>query len=147
MSCENIYTGTKLELEEREGERSQSVCNISPCSDSKGIQACGSDGKCCKLFWLHCMVGITFLILRSDLWLFSALAFSQMQCCRCALLTSLKAEKDKIDWSITQIIIRVITSSSVEDNVSRCGSSWHGLLFQKQTNFIWSWYLVSYSLL
>ncbi|XP_048033605.1 protein-glutamine gamma-glutamyltransferase K-like [Megalobrama amblycephala] len=43
MSCENICTGTKLELEEREGERSQSVCSISPCSDSKGIQACGSD--------------------------------------------------------------------------------------------------------
>ncbi|XDV46443.1 hypothetical protein PO909_014336 [Leuciscus waleckii] len=42
MSCENICTGTKLELEKREGERSQSVCNISQCGDSKGIQACGS---------------------------------------------------------------------------------------------------------
>ncbi|XP_042607124.1 protein-glutamine gamma-glutamyltransferase K-like [Cyprinus carpio] len=43
MSCENICTGIKLVSEEQEGAGGGSVCNISPCGDFKGIQACGSD--------------------------------------------------------------------------------------------------------
>ncbi len=81
---------------------------------------------------------------RSDLWLFSALACPQMQHYRCALLTSLKTEKGKIDWNITHVVIRLINLSSAEDNVFRCGLSWAELSFQIETNFTWSWNLVSY---
>lgn len=95
---------------------------------------------------LHCMVGMKRLMSRSDLWLFSALACPQMQHCRCALLTSLKTEKGKIVLNITHIVIRVMNLSSAEDSVFRCGFSWAELSFQIETNFTWSWNLVSYNL-
>lgn len=129
MSSENICTGIKLVSEEQEGACGGSVCNISPCGDFKGIQACGSDGKHCKSAYCTALVGMKCLISRSDLWLFSSLACPRMQYSRCALLTSLKTEKGKIDWSITQIVIRAITLSSAEGSVFRCGLSWAELLF------------------
>jgi len=122
--------------QKREGERSQ-------CSDFNGIQACGRHGKRFKLFWLHCIVGMKCQILRSDCFLFSD---AVLQVCSIDLLKGGKGQNG-LERTFTHIIMRMITSSSVEDSVSRYGLSWHELLFRTETNFIWSWHLVSYSLL